>query len=257
MNSSNYAVSFNGSGILAKDWTFNTSTNANLIPTFGQKYLVTTSGPSYTLSTEYLFNSLYDPILTYISGGATGTLPVQVVFGGQSGLFYLNNYSFNIQGMNSLTCAAGLVSFRAPSGQAEYASSYAHSGFNEILTNAANIFLEVEGANFRCNSFDYSFSAQIAPKYMIGSGFPYEIAFLGSNEQISLSLWTGFMPSFYGDMSTNLFNGRASIVIRNDDKSNLTREFRLPLSGFLLQSYENNLRVNDIVRYNFSMVKIR
>lgn len=257
MNSSNYAVSFNGSGILATNWQFNAASNAAFTPAFGQKYLISTSGPNYTLSTEYLFNVLYDPVLAYISGSPTGVLPIQVVFGGQSGLFYLNNYSFTIQGMNSLTCAADLISFRMPSGQIEYGQGYRHSGFNEILTNAANIFLEVEGSNFRCNSIDYSFSAAIAPKYIIGSGLPYEIALLNTQEQVNLTLWTGYSSSFYGDMSTNLFNGRAFIVIRNDNKTNTTREFRIPLSGFLIQSYENNLRVNDIVRYNFSMVKLR
>lgn len=259
MTSSNYAVLINGSGLLCKSYNLQRQSSVEFIPSFGQKQLLGTTGPSYGLNLSYLFNTLGDQFITHIANRPTGNIACQAVVAGQSGLFYLSNYSFQTNAASALEVNASLVNFNKISGEIseKLTQVYSHTGLNEVLSNSTSIKLNLGAYNFECNSLSYSYSANVAPKYKIGDGFPYSVEFLGSEEQINLTLWSGFIPSFYGSLANNLFNGNAVITIANDNKSVITKEYTIPLSGFAIQSYDNSLSVNDLVRYSVSLVNKR
>lgn len=266
----NCDIRINGTGLMAESVSLSSQNSLRPIRPLGRK-AQTSIEPDGAISSE--LNATYfvevGKDLGYAeSSGMKQTTdfenltPKTIVIAGVTGSFYLKSYRLTINPNEPVKADVNYVSFEPLSGgvsakpnELEYPSSFsglAHYWTTEIHSNAGTLSVPIF-------NFGYTFSANLAPIYVLGKKYPKQILLISSEEQVSI-VKDQYRPiDFYGLSGCEEFddcinNPRLRLYplgkICNGETGNY---MEFDMSGASVESSNLSINVDDFAKAEISM----
>ena len=270
-------IMINGSGIAAENASIDSSNSLSPVYAIG-KVGIANQIPNGPLRTSFRFNYLpqieNEPIYALVSGIkiATGQLDwtgVQIVLGGLTGYnCYLDNLSYRAAPNELVRAAVSFVTYLPLSGQLTTGKtdvsidSVSYGWATYVLSGNAYLLTPTY-------AFDYNFSANWQPVFILGQKSPIEMKLTSASEKIDLTRDTFYKIAFSGDNAESFltFQGtdnkyvdiqNLSLVCQTEGIGTAPaglKTLRFDLSGAKVTNSRLDAKVDDIIRVATSIEK--
>lgn len=214
-NNRDIKITINGTGLLCNSATLSINPNIDPILAIGMSSFADyqiNDGPTSEITLNYTPEVFAEPnhsISTNIRISHDYSRNFQLVYAGITGDYYLRSYSFSVNELNEAQASASYVCFHQLSGN--YASlNNTNYDSSDLLGigHAWSTYAEKEnGDDVNVISFDYQFSSNIKPFYKIGSPYPHQVMYLGSNESYNIRRNIYNTLNYSGSDPEHFYNG--------------------------------------------------
>lgn len=195
-NNNDIEVTINNTGLLINSASLNIAANISPIQAIGYNSFIdyqVNGGYTAQITLNYVpeisnepNRSIYNSIKN--NPASFNNQNFQIAYAGITGDYYLTNYSFSVNQLNEAQASATYICYHQLSGDYNATNHVSFDSQNlSGIAHSWSTFAEKQNDDdVNVVSFNCNFSANLKPFYKIGSPYPHQVMYLGSNETFNV-----------------------------------------------------------------------